>query len=185
MARQRRSGGYVLRTTSSVVGFWVGVVILAVVVGTPLVRGDWRLLGFAAAPSLLLAWILWIVLYRPAVRWDAERAVVTNIGRRHVVPWPRVRVVRQTINLVFELHEGAPVRAVGAPPPRRPGNIASNFDRRSRVGYDFHQNATLLESYRQAAPPSDAPVEHRWEIVPLAIGAVLTVVVALQFILGI
>ncbi|MFW8745491.1 hypothetical protein, partial [Mesorhizobium japonicum] len=138
-----------------------------------------------AAPSLLLAWILWVVLYRPAVRWDAERVVVTNIGRRHVVPWSRVRVVRQAINLVVELQEGPPVRAVGVPPPRRPGNIVSNFDRRSRVGYDFHQNATLLESYRRAAPPDDTPVEHRWEILPLAIGAVLVVAVVLQFSLGI
>lgn len=185
MARRRRSGGYVLRTTSSVVGFWVGVAILAVVAGTPLLRGDGRLFGFAAAPSLLLVWILWIVLYRPAVRWDAERVVVTNIGRAHVVPWSRVRVVRQAISLVFELHEGAPVRAIGVPPPPRPGNIVSALDRRSRIGYDFHRNATLLETYRQAAPPDDAPVVHRWEVLPLAIGAVLVIVVVLQFTLGI
>jgi hypothetical protein len=187
VARQRRSGGYVLRTTSSVVTFWIGIAILAFVVGTPIVRGDWHLLAFAIWPALLLAWILWIVLYRPSVRWDAERATVVNIGRRHVIPWSQVRVVRQTINLVFELQEGdgPPVRAWGAPPPPRPGNIVSALDRTSRIGYDFHQNATLLESYRQSAPPDASPVEHRWEVGPLAIGAVLIVAVVIEVIVGI
>ncbi|MDQ1572726.1 MAG: hypothetical protein QOH44_285, partial [Actinomycetota bacterium] len=65
-----------MRSASAVIAFWVGTVVLLVVVGVPLARADWRLLGFLLGPSLLLIWMFWIVLYRPAVRYDPARAVV-------------------------------------------------------------------------------------------------------------
>ena len=181
MARTARARPYVVRAASAVITFWVGVVVLAAVVIAPAVSGQWRLFWFVTGPALLLAWILWVVLYRPAVRYDDAGAVVTNVGRVHVLPWSRVAGVRQGINLVFELDEGKPVGAVGAPAPKRTGNLAGNFDRRTRPVETFHREAELLDGVRKAAAPSPDPVVHRWDVTPLVIGAVLVLAVVVEF----
>jgi len=185
MPRQRRDGEYVMRAASSVVAFWVGVAVCVVVVGTPIVRGDGRMLAFVAGPALLLIWILWVLLYRPSIRYDAARAIVVNIGRTHVVPWGRVVVVQQRLSLDLRLDDGRLVRAIGIAPPRRPGNVASNLDRRNRPEYDYNRNADLLEGYRIAAPPTSDPVTSRWDLIPLTIGAVLVIAVVVEIVVGV
>ncbi len=180
MSWKKRRGEYVMRSTSSAAVFWVGAAVMVVLIGTPLLRADWRLFAFAIAPALLLAWALWIVLYRPAVRYDASRAIVINIGRTHVLPWHRVTGVRQGLGVEFQLGGGGVVKAVGVPPPRRPGNVASLFDRRTRPVYDLTRNAEILDSVRVAAAPGDEPVASRWDILPLTIGAVLIVAVVVE-----
>ncbi len=177
------SARYVLRPASTAVAFWVGAVVLAVVVGTPLVTGDWRLFLFVLPPALLLAWLLWIVLYRPAVHYDSDGAVIVNIGRIHQVPWSQVASLRQGVNLIFTLESGRFINAWGVPAPRRPGNVMSNFDRRSRIPYDVDRNVEVLEAFRASAAPSPHPVSQRWDTVPLAVGGVLLIVVALEFAL--
>ena len=185
MPRQRRDGEYVMRATSSVVAFWVTTAICVVVVATPLVRWDDRVLAFVIGPALLLVWVLWLVLYRPSVRYDAVRAVVVNIGRTHVVPWGHVVVVQQRLSLDLRLDDDRIVRAVGIAPPRRPGNIVSSLDRRNRLEYDYNRNADVLEGYRIAAPPSQEPVTSRWDLIPLAIGAVLVIAVVVEIVVGV
>ncbi len=185
MPREKRTGEYTLRSGSSVVVFWIGAVVMAVVIATPLARSDWRVFVFAVAPALLLVWALWIALYRPAIRYDARRAVVVNMGRTHVLPWPRVAGVRQRLGIDFELDSGRVVKAVGVPPPRRLGNVASNFDRRTRPAYDFNRNADILDSFRVAAAPDDESVVSRWDAIPLIIGAVLVVVVVVEVLVEI
>ncbi|CAN5433198.1 hypothetical protein BH10ACT6_BH10ACT6_09960 [soil metagenome] len=174
-----------MRTASAVITFWVGIAALLVVIGAPLLAADWRVFRFSLGPSLLLAWILWIALYRPAVHYDDARAVVVNIGRRHVLPWGHVTDVRQGIGLFFDLDAGKPVVAFGVPARRPPGNIASAIDRRTRPTHDLNREADLLDGVRRAAAPSPEPVVTRWEVVPLVIGAVLVVGVVLEFALGI
>jgi hypothetical protein len=186
MARGARSGVYTMRSTSGVVAFWIAVVVLVAVVGTTVVRGDWGLFAFVLPPSLLMIWLLWLVLYRPVVRYDDTRVTVTNIGRVHVMPWARVTGVRQRFGLEFSLEGVArPLTAWAVPPPRRPGNIASALDRRSRTEHDPDAHARVLEGFREGAAPSDDPVVHRWDLVPLVIGAVLVVAVVLEFAIGI
>jgi hypothetical protein len=185
MPRKKGSGEYTLRSGSSAVVFWIGTVVLGIVVVVPLVSGQWRVAVFAIAPALFLIWALWIALYRPAVRYDSDRAVVINIGRTHVLPWPRVSHIRQGIGLKFELVGGGEITAVGVPPPRRTGNVASFFDRRTRPVQDVTREAELLESVRTAAAPGEAPVVSRWEVVPLVIGAVLLVAIAVEVLIGI
>jgi hypothetical protein len=185
MPRKKHTGEYTLRSGSSVAVFWIGAVVMAVVVATPLVRADWRVFAFAIAPALLLTWALWIVLYRPAVRYDARGAIVVNIGRTHVLPWNRVTRIRQRLGIDFDLDDGRIVKAVGVPPPRRPGNLASNFDRRTRPVHDFSRNAEILEGFRVAAAPVEASVMSRWDVIPLAIGAVLVVAVVIDALIGI
>jgi hypothetical protein len=185
MARNTASARYTIRSVSAVITFWIGVVALFVVVGAPLLSGDWRVFGFAIGPSLLLAWILWIALYRPAVHYDDARAVVVNIGRTHVLPWAQVTGVRQGIGLLFDLVAHTTITAYGVPSPRPTGNIASAIDRRTRPAHDLNRDAELLEGFRGSATPSSDPVVSSWDVIPLTIGAVLGVAVAVELALGI
>jgi hypothetical protein len=185
MSRKNRTDEYVLRSSSSVAVFWIGAALMAILIGTPLVRADWRVFAFAVAPALLLTWVLWIMLYRPAVRYDASRAIVINIGRTHVLPWPRVTGIRQRLGIEFDLDSGGVVKAVGVPPPGRPGNLASMLDRRTRPVHDVTRNAEILESVRVAARPGDEPVVSRWDVLPLVIGSALIVAVAVEVLFGI
>lgn len=185
MPRKSRSSGYVVRSSSAVIPFWIGVVVLAGVVVIPLVGADWRLLAFILPPALLLAWVLWFVLFRPAVHYDAAKAVVVNFGRTHVLPWGHVTNVRQGISLIFDLDAGKPVSAFGAPAPRRTGNVMGNFDRRTRPVETFHREAELLDGFRRGAPPADAPVTARWDVIPLVIGGALALAVVVEILIGI
>lgn len=186
MARSDRAGRYTVRSAGAVIPFWIGVVVLAVVAVTPIVNRDWRVAGFAVPVAVLLAWALWMILYRPAVHYDSSRAVVINIARVHVLPWGHVTRVRQGIGLIFDLDAGKPVTAIGAPAPRRSGNVMSNFDRRTRPPEEsFNRDSDLLEGVRRAAPPDPAPVTAAWDTVPLVIGAVLVAAVVVVIAIGI
>lgn len=185
MARNSSPARYTVRSASTVIIFWVGVVVLTVVVGVPLFSGDLSAFTLVVGPSLLLAWAFWIALYRPAVHYDETRAVIVNIGRRHVLPWARVTSVRQGIGLLFDVEGGATITASGVQAPRRPGNIGSIIDRRTRPEFDGDREADLLDSLRRSAPASAAPIESTWEVVPLVIGAILLIAVAIEFALGV
>lgn len=185
MAQTGAPARYTVRSASAVITFWIGVAALAVVVGVPAFGGNWRVAVFTLGPSLLLAWALWLALYRPAVHYDDARAVVVNIGRRHVLPWGHVASVRQGIGLLFEMDAGKPIVAYGAPAPRQPGNIAGAIDRRTRPTVDTNREADLLDGVRRAASPSPEPVVSSWERIPLLIGAVLAVLVVVEFLVGV
>ena len=184
MARPGSAPRYTFRAASAVITFWVGIAALVVIVGSPVVNRDWSVLGFTLGPSLVLAWLLWIALYRPAVHYDDARVVVVNIGRRHVIPWGHVTNVRQGIGMIFELDASKPVVAYGVPAPRQAGNIASTIDRRTRPAFDLNRDADLLDGVRRSATPSSDPVVSKWEVVPLSIGAVLVVGLIIEVALG-
>jgi hypothetical protein len=173
-----------MRSGGSVVAFWVGAVVMLVVVGIPFVQADWSLLWLLLAPSLLLTWLFWIVLYRPAVHYDQARALVVNIGRKHVLPWGHVMHLRQGIGLMFDLDSGKTVQAQGVSAPRRPGIIAGAIDRRTRPTEDFHHQADILDGVRLSAPSSSEPVSSTWDVIPLLIGAVLVIVVVVEVLIG-
>lgn len=177
---KKRTGDFVMRATSSIAVFWIGVAVMAVVIAASLFQGNLRLFAFVIAPALLLTWILWILLYRPAVRYDTNRVVVVNVARTHVLPWHRVASVRQRLGIDFELAGGGVVRAIAVPPPREPGIVARNFDRRTRPAFDFSRNAEILDGFRSAAAPGDESVVSRWELLPLAIGIVPIIAVLLE-----
>ncbi len=92
MARAPRHS-YVLRDTVTSVVFWLGAALGVVLVGDPLLRGDLALVGTTAPIVALVVWVLFLVMFHPHIRYDDERAVVTNIGRVHELPWSRVVTV--------------------------------------------------------------------------------------------
>jgi hypothetical protein len=174
-----------MRSATAVIAFWAGAVVLLVVVGIPLVQANWRVFGFLLPPSLLLVWMFWIVLYRPAVHYDPTKAVVVNIGRRHVLPWGHVTRLRQGIGMLFDLDTGKSVQALGVPAPRRPGIIMSAVDRRTRPTQDINYDADILDGVRLSAASSSEPVASTWDTIPLVIGAVLVVAVGIELAIGI
>ena len=181
MARAPRHS-YVLRDTVTSVVFWLGAALGVVLVGDPLLRGDLALVGTTAPIVALVVWVLFLVMFHPHIRYDDERAVVTNIGRVHELPWSRVVTVRQNLNLAFELDDGRRISAIGVTAARGRGLVLSGLTKgRMGVGSEeFHQHADALRPLQAAAARTDAPVVSRWDTVPLAIGAVLVVAVAVD-----
>ncbi len=182
MSQPASERAHVLRATGSVIAFWLGIAVLVVVVVGAIWQQSWATSGFVLPIALLLAWALWLLLYRPSVRWDAARVVVTNIGRIHVLPWARVTGVQQRLSLGFALDDGRNVNAVGAPYPRRPGNVERAFG--GGRHYDFDRNAELLDDVRDAAAPTGDPVVTRWDLWPLVTGAVLVLAVLVDVLVS-
>lgn len=180
---------YVIRDTSLLVVFWLGVVALAalvVLLGTPLFGSDWSLFGFLLPPALLLAWTLWLVLYHPQVRYNPTRALVINIGRVHELPWARVSAVRQRLTLVFDLTNGRTVTAAGVSAPRGAGTVVGGISGRlGEAATHFNRNAEALDAQRASAAPTDAQAVSRWDVVPLVIGAVLLVASTIDLLVAV
>jgi hypothetical protein len=175
---------YVLRDTATSVVFWLGAALGIILVGDPLLRGDVALFARTAPFVALALWLMFVVMFHPHIRYDEERAVVTNIGRVHELPWSRVVTVRQTLNLGFELDDGRRISAVGVTAARGRGLILSGLTK-GKLGVgseEFHQHADALRPLQEAAARSDAPVVSRWDTVPLVIGAVLALAVAVDLV---
>jgi hypothetical protein len=162
------------RPSSSLVSFWVAVGFGLLLLGDAIFRGDWRLFVVAATPTLLVIWALWIFLYRPSIRFGAVGLMVVNPGRVIEVPWTRLSSVTQRFQVVLELDDGSHVTCWGSPFPEKPGLHRPTPDsaRRPRPGGDI---ASALEAARETSQGTgvDAPVRHRWDRLPLAVGAVL------------
>jgi len=176
------SHSYVLRDTLTMVVFWLAAALGVVLVGDPLVRGDVALFGTTAPIVGLAVWVLFLVMFHPHIRYDDEHVVVTNMGRVHDIPWSRVVTVRQHLNLAFELDDGRRITAVGVTASRGRGLVLSGLTQ-GKMGIgseEFHQHADALRPLQESARRSDAPVVSRWDTVPLAIGAVLAVAVAVD-----
>lgn len=168
---------YVLRDTLTTVVFWFALALGVVLAGDPLVRGDIALFARTAPIIAFVAWTLWMVLFHPHVRYDDHRAVVTNIGRVHELPWSRVAAVRQNLSLSFELDDGRRIGATGVTAPRGRGLVLAGLTH-GKLGVssgNFHHNADALRSVQATAAPTPDPVVSRWDTVPLTIGAVLVV----------
>lgn len=175
---------YVLRDTVMAVVFWLAAALGVVLVGDPVLRGDLGLVAATAPIVAFVLWSLWMLLFHPHVRYDERQVAVTNIGRVHVLPWSRVVTVRQNLTLAFELDDGRRIAATGVSAPRGRGLVLSGLTRGTMgVGSeDFHRNADALRPIQAAAPASDAPVVSRWDVVPLAIGGVLAVLLVVDLV---
>jgi len=192
MARPGSSavGRGVLRSTSSVVTFWIAAILVAIVVVVPAVRGGWPIVGFVAPLGAFLVWVTWLVLMRPQVRYDEAGAEVINIGRIHALPWARVASIRQGVNLVFELEDGERIQAWGVSYPRQRSALAAGLRREPSIPQrDMDRYTAPLEQLRQMAGPSAAPVTRRLDLRPLLVGGVLLVILLaaliVPFVIGV
>lgn len=176
----------VVRSTSTVVTFYVALALAALLLAVPLWLARVDVFVFAVPPVLFVVWALWVLLYRPLIAFDSRRVRVVNVGRVHEIPWGRVVRVTQRASLVFELESARRVTAWGSPPVARRGVLASMLDRRTRPAHDPHETELLLESARQAAAPAVASPSVRWDVPVVVTAAVMTammVVWAASFVL--
>lgn len=163
-----------LRATSSLVSFWVSVVVAILLLGDAAVRGRWDVVAVAAAPVAFAVWVMWLLLWRPGIRVAADRAVVTNIGRIHDLPWSRVADVTDRMQVVFGLDDGTTVKSWGGPFSR------GSRSRGRQADADTARALDVIERAREASAPTDDPVRHRWDAVALSAGAVLAIIVAVE-----
>jgi len=185
--RRKRPYSYVVRDTGISVAFWLVTAVGVVLVGDAVLRGNvWQLVLTASIVGLVV-WALGLVMFHPHIRYNDDRVVVTNIGRIHEIPWGRVAAVRQSLTLTIELDDGRRIRAIGVAAPRDRGLIMGTLTR-GKLGagsLEFHKYADALRAIHDEATTSDAPVESRWDVRALAIGAVLALAVATEIIVGV
>ena len=165
------------RPTSSLVAFWAVTGFGVLLLGDAVLRGDWHLVAVASGPTALVIWVLWMVLYRPSIRFDARGLTVRNPGRVIEVPWSRVRSVSQRFQVVLELDDGSHVTCWGSPFPEKPGLRRPSADavRHARPGGDVVAALDAVMASSQGGGV-DARVQRRWDRLPLAAGSVLVLI---------
>lgn len=155
-----------LRAVQSVVVFVVVAVALVLFLGDLVLKGDWRQTALVAGPMAFGAWLAWLLLIRPSIRVQSDRAVVINVGRITEVPWSAVADIRRRLQLIFDLEDGRTLEAWGSPFPKRdrPGKAA-----------DADTALAVLRSAWQSAPDASGSaavaVTRRPDTVALAVGA--------------
>ena len=174
-----RARSYLVRDTGTSVAFWLVVAVGVVIVGDSVIRANLGQIAATASIVALVLWVVFMVLFHPHVRYDDARAVVTNIGRIHEIPWSRVVAVRQSLSLIFELDDGRRLRATGVTAPRDRGLVLGTLTR-GKLGAgstEFHKYADALRLKHDEATTSSTPVVSRWDVRALVIGAVLALAV--------
>ncbi|CAN5182257.1 hypothetical protein BH11ACT3_BH11ACT3_02640 [soil metagenome] len=159
----------VLRAPSSAVVFGLVAAVAVVFVGDAVVRGAWSLAAQAAGPAALAVWAAWLLLVRPSIRLESDRAVVVNVGRVTEVPWSRVADIRRRLQLVLDLEDGSRVECWGSPFPTRAGV------NRNATSADVAAPDTALTVLRSAwlsgSHDTTLPVVRRADALALGIGA--------------
>ena len=108
-----------LRAGSSVVAFassWRAWRAVAGRCRAPRIVAHRRARGVGA--GALVVWAAWMLLVRPSIRVQPDRAVVVNIGRITEVPWARIVDIRRRLQLVLDLDDGRSVECWGSPFPQ-------------------------------------------------------------------
>lgn len=143
-----------------------------VLLGDALLRGDLSLAARMAGVGALVVWAAWMLLVRPSIRVEPDRAVVVNLGRITEVPWGRIVDIRRRLQLILDLDDGHRVEAWGSPFPKRKlvGRTAQSED-------DDPSASVLRSAWRSGAEQSGggAAIVRRPDVLGLSIGAVALV----------
>jgi hypothetical protein len=155
-----------LRAGSSAVVFGLiaaGAVLLTV---DALMKGAWDVAARTAGVAAVIVWAAWLLLLRPSIRVQPDRAVVVNVGRITEIPWNRVVDIRRRLQLILDLDDGRSVEAWGSP----------FVSKRATPGED--SALTALRSAWSSASGGDGAVVRRTDAVALVIGAAAVVAAA-------
>jgi hypothetical protein len=158
----------VLRAASSAVIFGLVTGVAILFVGDSVVRGAWPLAAQAAGPAALIVWAAWLLLVRPSIRVQTDRAVVVNIGRITEVPWAHIGEIRRRLQLVLDLDGGGRLECWGSPFPQRAGVNRTAGGREPVVDAPLD---LLRAAWLSAAGDATAPVVRRADALALGIGA--------------
>lgn len=152
--------------------FAVIAAIALLLVGDAVIRGSWATAVRLGGPATLVVWAAWLILFRPSIRIQDDRAVIVNVGRIIEVPWARVVDIRRKLQLVFELDNGRALEAWGSP-------FTSKRSARGEPVVDAAL-ATVRATWMSWSGVSDGTVARRPDIVALAIGAAALIAASLS-----
>jgi hypothetical protein len=174
-----RTDTVTLRAASSVVAFAFVAIAVAVLLADAGLRGPFESVLRGLGPAVLVLWGGWLLLVRPSIRVEPDRAVIVNVGRITEVPWERVADIRRKLQLVLDLDDGRRLEAWGSPfaPRRRGGRIAAaDDDQALRVVRSAWMSAQVNSSPSAVVPP----VVRRVDAIALGIGAAAVVAVVVS-----
>jgi hypothetical protein len=173
------------RPGSTLAAFWVLTGFGALLLGDALARGDLRLFCLSLAPAGLVVWLGWVLLYRPEIRFDSTRVIVVNPGRIHDIPWERVSEVHQRLQITVETDDGKRTTCWGSPFPEKPGlRRSTRGERRLREPGDALVGAHDASRRNVSSTKSTGvPIMRRWDVLPLAVGAVFAIACAVELLI--
>jgi hypothetical protein len=172
-----------LRAGSSFVTFVVVAAAMVLLLGSVLLRGSWTEIAHFGGPVVLVVWVAWLLLVRPSIRIEQDRAVVVNVGRIIEVPWARTVDVRRRLQLILDLDDGRRVECWGSPFPRR-----RMVGREPQTTEDDPALAAVRSAWmswqtgQAPAAGEGRPVIRRMDTTALAIGAGAVVLAAIGLI---
>lgn len=176
------------RPTSSLVSFWAVTIFGALLVGDTLVGFHWVSFFEWLFPTALVVWLLWILLYRPIILFDAHHVVTVNPFRIIDAPWRHVTAVRQRLQIMLDLDDGKTVTCWATPFPEKPGRrrpssigMITNVAPRADVMRPLQAAVANAQASRSLPGVEDVPVSRRWDLVAIVIGAVLIVACVIEF----
>lgn len=167
----------VLRARSAGVALWTIGILAVFLLGDSAVRGRWDIVGIALPWSLLVLWAIWALAYRPVVVYDGRAVIVRNVFREVSFGWAQVREISDRYQFVFDLRDGSRVKAWGGP-VTGPAGGRKIFGRREGLKASAlvatpldHMN----DARREGRTEGTAPIDRRWDLLPLILGVVLVV----------
>jgi len=122
---------------------------------------------------LLVAWVLYLVQWRPRLVITADSLVVVNFLREHHIPYPALKSVRVGQGVVLETTAGR-IASWGAPGPRKQGPRMGNSQQPDNPALhpqpapgtqqriDAAWDAWERAQEGQASPPAPQQVDSRW-----------------------
>ncbi|MEO8093850.1 MAG: hypothetical protein ABI632_02840 [Pseudolysinimonas sp.] len=171
-----------LRAGSSFAVFVVVAVAAVALLADFAIKGSWMDFTRWVGPVALIMWAAWLLLVRPSIRIESDRAVVINVGRVTEVPWGHIVDIRRRLQLVLELDDGRQVECWGSPFPTR-----RMVGRTAQTEQDDPSAAVLRSAWLSAiAAPAGvtASVVRRVDAAPLLIGAGAVLATALTLSWG-
>lgn len=189
------SAEIILRQRSGPIITIVVWAFLAFLLGDALVRGAWETVGRFGPALLLIGWIAFTVLWRPALIVGCEAVEVRELVRTTTVPFARIRDIRLGSTVAIEA-----TSANGAVKTIRPWNAPGRPRRKTDSGItggtrpesvDSHPSFGLFQRWERAQDDertarsgtgSGPTVETRWNLGVIGVTAVLAGLVAVGLI---
>lgn len=128
------------------------------------------------APWLLLVlWVMVVLLVRPSVVIDDDTLTVTNVLRRHVLPWATVDDVTLRYQMRVHLREDRWIVCWGAPAVGLDRTAGAKRDPQGSRTEEATTLRRLVWDHVDHAPATDVPARSGWDVVGV-VGSVVVVV---------
>lgn len=160
-----------LRAGSSAVVFGLVAAAAVLLIGDALFKGAWDVAARTTGAAAVIVWAAWLLLVRPSIRVERDRAVVVNVGRITEIPWNHVVDIRRRLQLILDLDDDKSVEAWGSPFVSKRGKAEDRGLTALRVAWNSYSGG------------SGAAVVRRVDVLALALGA--GAVVAAAVLLGV